>query len=984
MNRRKLLSGAAALAGYVALPDARAAIVTPPTQYGAAGRKLLDVIDNAAGMLDATQYGVVVDGQNGRYFASYTAGAATFSMFTLSASVTVTNVNGQANVAYPYTSNIVAPQPSDIGLNCHVPGAGAAGGDFVSPIVSYANTATVMTLTLRDPAPTTFASTTKQLTWPCFSSPSWSAGNPAWTSQVNDVGKWIRISEGQVKGGGGTFSSPVHNYQAPVFGTIATITAPNAITLAFPSGASTFGFTWPATVAFGFTIAGLAGVEVDWGTENSAALLAAATAASTAGIKDVYFPGPANGIVFALGFYTVPANNPVVYHEYVSSLPNSLIASAGNMTFRPLFQNNRLLSDGVRSRFFTCGGAEITKSISPLTATVRPVPRRKIKGSRHLTRLASLTAGSSANVVAWSASIFGVNPSSSGQSLQGDAINSFMDALRNANSGRLTFNKVSRSIGGQWMTHLDSLPTAFAASWYAVTTNPWFFYINPIPSVSGSNAAPDLVLLFEDGSNPRWQEHGPALLSVLKKIASIAALNGHTPDVLMCNCRSGSHTGNVNAGATFVGGTPQSALDGQEYACTFLETMAESLGIGFFDLFQPSAILHDGWSPRHLTTRKVAAPAVSAAVAPLVPLDLRYQRVRDYSVWITITATSGANAFTTGGAAVGMLRFTLSPKMNNDFIIGTDNATGNLTVMATSFGRWMTDTVSLNSATGVLTCNAVGQRTVSGATWSAAGAGDNLNVTAGAVNFVASDYGLPVLISTGGWQATPFLTAIADRLSSTIAILADGTTYNVGGNQTGNITIGGGLFIQKDADAQLDIVIFQGTTVLSGKITGYTSQGVVTTTITGTTLTNAAASIFVGHLSVPWTVTGQNVSADANANPTIVFSKQYGKVDVGYITGPTPPNAINGGLDAWSGEVVIWGGAFCPKVFVTNAGPCTLTPSNLRIDKKLMFTPAFTDMEFWGNATGDFDEGGGSVHPTSRQLTLLDDAVLSYQDLSVI
>lgn len=989
MLRRKLLGGVAASAFAAA---AQAAIITPPSVISGIGdpalaRQKLGVVGDNAGMLDVTPYGVVADGQNGRFAGTYSAGQATFSMFTLNASVSVANASGQAVVSYPATTSLPIPQARDIGTNLHVPGAGTAGGDFVSPIVGILTSTTTIAITLRDPAPTPFATVSTNLTWPCFSSPAWSAGNPAWTSAVNDVGKWIRISEGQTWKAGGTFPAAVHQYQCPVFGTIASLSAPNACTITFPTGASNIGFTWPTGLGFGFTVAGLAGVEVDWGTDNSAALLAAATAAQNLGIRDLYFPGSPAAIVFAFGFYTTDNAVPLVFNGVQATFPTTLIAApsaAASLTYRPLFYNNRFLSDGVRSRFFAYTGAEVQKSICPRNALNRPAPKRKIKASRHLPRLASMNPGSTATVVAWSASIFAINPSGGGQSMTADPIQVFMEALRDANRGRLSFWKNSRAIGGQWMAALDGVPPAFPlGAWYANHGNPWFTYINPVPNQAGANVAPDLVLVYEDGSNPRWFESIPALLSVLRKVAGITALNGHPPDVLLTNCRSGSCMGNLNAGTSFNGGAWPSFNEGEEYAATLLETFAEVQGLGFFDTYHPSCLIHDGWSPRHLALQRVASPPLMSTVAPRVPYDLRYQRVRDYSFWLQITASSGANAFTTGAAAVGTLRFKLSPVVNNDFILGVDNATGNFAVMAATYGRWMSDTVSLNSATGVLTCNAVGQRTVSSVQYFFSPQG--LNIVSGATAFAQSDWNTALLISTAGLGGIPHVSAISEVYSGLFVDCADRPQYNAGGaggTQTGNFTIGGGIFVQKDADAQLDIVIFQGNTVLTGKVTGYTSTGQVTTNITGTTLSNAAATIFVGHLSVPWTVTGQNIASEATANPQIVFSKSYNRIDVGYVAGGGVSTGTLG--DFWSGDVAIAGGAFCPKVFVTAAGPCTLQASNVRIDRKQLFTPLLTDAEFWGHSASDYDDGGGGVHPTNRQCQLVDEYVLSYQDLSVV
>src|SRR4051812_5207375 len=93
----------------------------------------------ATDMLDVSQYGVKADGKNGDYYVTYQAGGTTLSLFTLSANVTVANVAGQAQVSYPYSPDVVVPRMGDIGCNCHVPGVGIGGTDFVSPIVRFHN-----------------------------------------------------------------------------------------------------------------------------------------------------------------------------------------------------------------------------------------------------------------------------------------------------------------------------------------------------------------------------------------------------------------------------------------------------------------------------------------------------------------------------------------------------------------------------------------------------------------------------------------------------------------------------------------------------------------------------------------------------------------------------------------------------------------------------------------------------------------------------
>ena len=916
--------------------------------------------------------GVVVDGRHGYYHASYEAGGASLAIFSVEKTVTVANINGGAVLSWPATTfDTGQPTARDIGLPCHVPGAGAGGGDFVSPIVGMSNDFHTVTVILRDPAQVLFSGRETKLTWPCFLSPAWREGNPAWTEadhRGGDAGKGIRISEGQSWRGGAGFAFPIRNHQCPVMGTISDVAAPDRVRLSIAYG------------SFGFSIAALPGVEVDWGTENSNRLLAAARACVNAGYTDLYFPGPTNGIVFATGCFTaVSPNSPESFSELNGAhndprqapVPTGLLDTDS----QHLWQNTRWIGDGIRSRIFSFGGAEIYKQIVPRDGPRRPPPRRMILGSKHLKRLNALIqdGAPSATVVTVSASIFTNYPTASGQPLQSDAIGVIRSWLQGSNA-EITLNFVDRGIGGAPLTWMDGVADGHYPYWYTDRALPWWTYCDPV-QVNGETAHGDLFLLFGDGSNDIWQISAASMLSLRRRLVAAAVKNGdRPPDILMANCRSKSHIVANN-------GQWVSQAAGQEFASTLLETLAENLNIGFYDLFHPSMLSHDGWSPRHMTSRRVMPPPRMSSVTPNRPYDCRYQDVRDYSGWFTIGAANGAAAWIAGEASAGRIHFTLSPKPDNQFIVGTDFATGNLTVMATTFGRWMTDCLTLDPETGVLTAHGMGSRTVSDITWSMYDGGTLFHAGDDRV-FAAPDTGSAMLVSNGGHGGIPWVTQIVDVLEHGYVELSERLTARRSLRSGTTLRIGGALFCPKDADAGLDVVVFQDNKVHQGKITGYESPTQARTSLAGVTLSDSPATMFAGHLSVPWTVTGLNVSNDPCPDPALIFSKRYNRVSLAYSTGPNGGVAANQPRPVWSGKMAMYGGGFCPKVFVTNPGPCDISASAFAIDQKLLFSTDLTDLSFWGTGDGHDTEGGLGVHPTATQLAVLDELVASCQDWS--
>ena len=918
---------------------------------------------------DAARDGVVSDGQHGYFYASYEVSepgvVASASLFTVRERISATTVYNRCTVTFESLFHRIKPQSRDIGALMCIDGAGVGGRPFVSPIVAVQDMgAPTGQVILRDPIPNPVHSDLVTIIWPCFRN-DWSDGNPCWTAEDTgrtDIGKSIRLSEGQTFRGGNAFSYRIRNYQAPVWGTIQSIPAPGTCLIAGPQA------------RFGFSVTNGAGVEVDWGTNNSTALLAAANNAVRLGHGRLWFTGPANRTMFALDCHTPVNQSPSIYPE-IQGLGGGLTTDSTN-----LFQNVSWVGNGPVSRVFSLGGALIYKRIVPTHGPRAPAVVRRVRGKASFPRLHDLIAhrANKATVVFWTASVNTPYPSGAGQPAGISGRNPILRHLQLANP-TLKINAIDRAIGGGTVAEQNSGgPAHIFPYWYKDRTKSWSSYIDLVP-VDGGEGHPDLIVGPGDGSNDIWGFDARECLALLRtKIASISRTNGLPPDVLMQNARPRAHISATHG--AWVG-----SAAGFEYAATFLDTLSGVLGLSFLDYFHYGSAVLNGWSAKWNSMRMVAAPAAATQVVPDRPYDLRYQNVRDYCVWITIKADNAAAAWTTGEHAVGRLSFPLSIKPDNTLEIDTDSLTGNLRVRAWSFKRTMRDDLTLDTSTGVLSTAGRNTKIINDVTWFTDPQRSEFLLTFVQGMQATRDLeGLPVLISNGAFGARPFMTTFVEAVTPGCILLSDVPTYSRSEPQSGVFIYGGAIFDQLDADANLDIVIYRRNgQILMGKITGYTSLGQVTTTIVGTSLENESIEIEVGHLCVPITVTDFNVSGNPAPDPALIFSLSYNHVELACSTGPDGGVAANMPVPVWQGLVArAGGGGMSPKIFVRNTGPCHISAANLSIDTPAWFSTAISSLEMHGTGDAFFPEGGQQVHPSFRQLIVIDEPVLCAQDLS--
>ena len=850
--------------------------------------------------------GAVPDKREGFYAATWSQNAGGLTIGSLTSTMTVSGTS--TSITELANNTGVAFQKSDVGLTLAVSGVTWGGGKSSTTIAAWVSGSQVTTA---DAADQTVTAASATATWPVF--------------VASDAGKSIYVSNGAA-----TLGSVGFLAGAPLVTTIASVTSPTQVTLSanLTAGGRT---AWQGT-------------RVVWGTDNSAAIVAAAAAGPNRRVLN--FP-PGGYAAFAMG--------------------TAAMADAE--------ANHFWIGDDATGFFVEAGGVLARKRIVPRTAPAPPAPPPGVFGGASLPRVASVAAPC---VAVWGDSMGTEQPQLQGGAWSPWAIVS--RALQDANPGK-SFTLVNRAIGGAVIQWLDAIPPGPTwPSWYAVHTNTWESYVKTSCPGGGT---PDLVLLEQSGGNEGAAISLPAYLSVFRKIKAWPTTNGLPPDVIMANNRGQSSVG-VPGEAT------QAAWEG---ASTAIRSLARGLGAGLLDYSDRALLVKYGSSPLHNAMRTL--PSVSGTTTgPGSPRTLQYA-ARDFRAkWYMAgqsTAAGAWSAISNGANTAGTVQVQISPRVDNVFVFGQD-ASSNLTVQVNAYGGTTATPADLSAGSAALTTS--GQTTVTGTVTlsnTVAGGQYGSTLTVTGASFAASDVGKSIVVPgayyAGGGATAPFRSQIVAYVSATQVVLADQAPVPLTAVASTTVTYGGMLFVPTDATGQADITIAGAGAsggLLTTKVAAYTDATHVTLAANaGTTVAaGTPVNVFLGRIAVPLTATGIPAASDAGtANPAFSIELRGTTLFATYQNSVDTYTAYRGRVERGLG------GPFVPVIGTPQAAAngTNVSVYGQEADMHISYMPALTDTEMWGvnDAQADALLGGQGVnHLSSAQAALIDEPVLAAQNLT--
>lgn len=818
-QRRDLALVAATGAAALFASPAKAQPVPPPPRPGAAGRAFVNFIGDGISLSDAqVSPQVQYDGKEGFFVTNLSNASATFAVSgpTFTASIT----QGQKVLTLASSSTKWYPQPEDVGQKIAIAGAGASGGVLLSTIASvdYQNDdETLTTVLLADPAGTTLSAAAGTLVmWPYF--------------EASDVGKGIWISQGGAPSLQG-FTNTVgaaNNGNGPLLTTIAAYVAYNSITLIATPGSNV----------------GSDCLRMVWGTDNTAAIIAARTVGAGTGARHAHYES-ANPAVPAPG-RTYPSQARCCAFSFLSGN-----ASAD----RDALDNMIHCGNGVASFFTDVLGNIMRTQIIPRQAWDRapPTPPRRLSARQHL-----LCSASAATIIqAITGDSMGLDDPLGGSADSFSQATKLLQRLRWANGGRTVVEApynyalggaTWQQLNGNWFSQTwPNLPPYYVAD----ETQNWLHW----PAA----ASPTLVWLAINAGNDRQFIHQQSMQACIVTVQnSFTKVNGRAPDIGLVTNREWSAPGS--------GGTLNFVdFDGMEKASMLHRSMARMQNLACLDYHADHHFKMFGWSPTHMKLSLVPF-SVTATIAAGVLAGMGHM-MRDFGAAVVLgNSQAGAAVW-----ALAPFAFKIGNHPQNIVRFSIDATSTWLQFRAHTWGFEAglggDPQASITLANNSAALSVAAPTTVSGVTWVSA----VQDTVTGGTLITTSGFSWPTavvgqaLIIPGGqftWSGAPtdtgnLRTQIIGRPSSNSILVADVLPLTgVGTNQwSSTCYYGPMLFVPTDAGALSDCVVNDGTTTLTTKISGYTSMTAVTLAAnwTGTSRSGFSANLFVGRICIPLT-----------------------------------------------------------------------------------------------------------------------------------
>lgn len=854
--------------------------------------------------------GAVGDGIEQWYRLTWSSAATTFTAYRYNGACTIAEGGTTLTIVIAANDGVAFQRGIDEGLSIAIAGAGTAGGDHVSTIVSVVDGSTVV---IADPAITALSASTQNVIWPAFSSTM--VDTSIWIDQTRLRTYWVGVS---------TSIDTTDTYPQRAF--LAIVDA----------------YVSPFSLTLDRALIGAATAlvkRVVIGTDNSQAIANAGNVMAAAGKSALWFPG--TGIYCAFRRITGTSEDP-------SSTNFSVVdGTLGETNTQQSGERDAVWLTG-KARFigFDTSGRLLMNRIVPVDAPHPYPPTAGIRGSKHLPAFAAEDTPIWMNL---GDSIGTYDPSV--QNMAQTESTLLENALLMANPDK-TVTILHRSMGGGTWGELACATNTRGANvddvypWFTNTSVSWISYALTASPVPDAFDIPQHVI--NDGTG----FHPIHMLSVINRLRALTTREGNAPDIVL-------HT---SPQLVYGFGVPaqNQGIEAMELYGGYARGLSAKYGYGLIDVEGRAMATMWGFDPTRRWLRRI--PSWSHALAPTTPIVLP-TRSRAVRARLQFTGADGETVWDD----IGKLRIRLSQRPDNYLEIGVDDS-GFLTTFVQSWGRAVESTASITS--GQTTLVSDGQDAI---TDDLAWVIRRTTCSIGAVGSgpLSSAYdGMCLLFPGTDYGSQPQRTFIEKVIGDAVARVDDpGPIRQSSYSANATCYIGGMMFVEHDAHAKSDIIITDGSgNVHKTKITAFTDRNTVTLQDAWpyTTLSSDTVTIWVGHIAEDTATSTIDAYNDAGANPVLEYSIMNNHVLVRYILGSILDDSLGRPAEPpilFNKVTIRGGGPFLPRVECTGTG-LTVALSNLWVDDDMLFKVGGTRRVLRGAAdtTASSQWGGQASH----------------------
>lgn len=854
--------------------------------------------------------GAVDDGVEQWYHMTWSSAATTFTAYRYRGACTIGAGSTTLTIEIAKNDGVAFQRGIDEGLSIAIAGAGTAGGDHVSTIVSVVDGTTVV---IADAAVTALSASTQNVIWPAFSAAQ--VDTSIWIGQTRLRSYWVGLTSS---------TDTTDTYpQKPFLAIVDAYVSPFSLTL--------------DRALIGAATALVKHVVI--GTDNSQAIADAGNAMAAQGKSSLWFPG--TGIYCAFRWLGGTSEDPSSTNFV--AIDNTL----GEANEQQSAERDAVwLTGKARLIGFDISGRRTMHRVVPVDA---PHPYSPTAGVRGASNLPAFAAEDTPVWMNLGDSIGTYDPSV--QNMAQTESTLLENALMMANHNK-TITILHRSMGGGTWGELACATNTRGGAvddiypWFTNTAVSWLSYAttaSPVPDVFD---IPQHVI--NDGSG----FHPIHMLSVINRLRALTTREGNAPDIVL-------HT---SPHVVYAMGVPtqNQGIEAMEAYAGFARGMAAKYGYGLIDVEGRAMATQWGFDPTRRWLRRI--PSYSHALAPTTPVVIP-TRCRATRVRMQLTGADGATVWD----AIGTMRIQLSPRPDNYMEISVDNS-GYLTTFVQTWGRAVETTTSITNGATTLTTS--GQTAITDALAWSVNRSHCVIGSSGTAPLSSGMNGKCLLFPGTDYGSQPQRTFIEKVIGTHVARVDDqGPIRQAAYSATATCYIGGMMFVEHDAHAKSDIIITDGSgNVHKTKITGFTDRNTVTLQDAWpyTTLSSATATIWVGHIAEDTATSTIDAYNDAGANPVLEFSILNNQVLVRYIVGSILNDAAGRPAEPpilFNKVTIRGGGPFLPTVNCTGVG-LTVAMSNLWVDDDMLFKPGGTRRLLRGAAdtTASSQWGGQASH----------------------
>lgn len=876
---------------------------------------------------DTSLYGAVGDGMDAWYYVTWSAAATTFTAYTFSGNVTIDADSTLLTLDITRNSGIAFMHGRDDGRRIAIKGAGLGGGTHVTTIARVITSSQVQ---LADPAITALSASAQEVIWPTFDA-----------SQVGSI-IWMDAADNR----------PYFNPSQLIDDT------DTAMTKAFMTSVIAAPTPFSLTVGKALTNTATAAVKhIIVGTDNSQAIADAGTAAIAADKAALWFPG--KGLYCAFRRMSGSASDP-------SSGLTAISTALNDANPQQASEKDVLWISGGATGFFTdIAGRQTYHRIIPLTA---PDPFPATRGVDGSNTLAAMTLVDDPKIIKMGDSIGVIDPSNQDQSHTESAL---FDSYLLAAQYNKSIVIEHRSMGGATWGELACAVNARGASvdsiypWFSNTAIPWIDY------ALAATQVPDAVDLPQHGINDKTGFHPLIMFSVLERLRSLRTRQHVAPDIIL-------HTSPYTPTGAWAP-TYGHFTEAMEFMAMLYRGLHARRGYGVLDFEQRALPAQWGWDATRRHMRRI--PSFDHVLSSTAPLSIP-ARCRAWRSRLRLIGADGATVW----AALDKLRIQLSKRRDNFLELSYDGA-GLLTTRTQLWGMEVPTTTSITSGDATLVTSGQTAHNVALA-WNLGRSDVKIGPT-GSGPLTSGDNGMCLLMPGCDYNAQPQRTRIEKIINNSVCRVDDEGPINVDNySATATAYIGGIMFVEHDAHAKTDIIITDSLgNVHQTRIIAFTDRNTVEleTAWPHATLTNNAATIWIGCITDEVVTTDIDAEGDADADPYIDVSVANNHVLVRYAVGSIINDVTGWPIEppvAFNQQVIRGGGPYVPLITCTGTG-LTVEVSNAWVDEDVLFRTFSTQRLLRGTPDANSPNGGESSHAASVFAEQVWRPVLEVNDFSL-